>query len=328
MRSLWKTWVRDESGQVLVLFALLLTVIFGFTALAIDVGGMVVAKSRVQNAADAAALAGAQDLPNTSAFTTAKNFAEKNGVPKEKTIAQYYKDDEGNTDTNKIYVECEVDYDFTFARVLGFKDTKIGAIAVAQKQSKWEGEALPFINLAFDYETEDPTAWTHLGSGIKGTIVDFFTRNADTDDPYFEIDYTDGITVTPGYSNGTKGIDGSKLKDALEKILTPSDMGVKKIYLFSLSSKVIKSGQFTVNNKTKTVSLNSLNKLKNGDVVDPDQLVLIECLFLDCKWSNQHDIELKFLGNVFDLGNDDPDNPLPDFPTENLSSGGASKLIQ
>jgi len=58
------------------------------------------------------------------------------------------------------------------------------------------------------------------------------------------------------------------------------------------------------------------------------QLVLIECLFLDCKWSNQHDIELKFLGNVFDLGNDDPDNPLPDFPTENLSSGGASKLIQ
>jgi len=268
MKSRWSRWAQDESGQVLVLFALLLTVIFGFAALAIDVGGMVVTKSQVQNAADAAALAGAQDLTNTAkAKETAIDYAEKNGV----IISSDNVETPYDGDATKIKVECTRDYSYMFARVFpGFDKKTISASAVAQN-SQWAGDALPFINLAFDYLTEDPTAWTHIGSGIKGTIVDFFTRNADTDDPYFEIDYTDGITVTPGYDNGTKGIDRSKLKDALKKILTPSDMGVKRVYLFSLSSKVIKSGQFTVNNKTKTVSLNSLNDLKNKDVVDPDQ---------------------------------------------------------
>src|SRR5690606_4536767 len=52
----------DERGQTLVQVALMLVVLLGFAALAID-GGMVYAERRhMQNAADAGALAGAREL--------------------------------------------------------------------------------------------------------------------------------------------------------------------------------------------------------------------------------------------------------------------------
>ena len=51
--------------------ALLLGVLLGFAALVVDVGMMYTEKAKLQNAADAAALAGAQNLPNA---TTAKKL--------------------------------------------------------------------------------------------------------------------------------------------------------------------------------------------------------------------------------------------------------------
>src|SRR4051794_30834388 len=49
-------------GQVLVLFALLLVVLLLISALAVDYGGWLVTRRSYQNMADAAALAGAQQL--------------------------------------------------------------------------------------------------------------------------------------------------------------------------------------------------------------------------------------------------------------------------
>jgi hypothetical protein len=53
--------LKDESGQVLVLTVLCMTVLFGFLALAIDVGLLFRAKRNLQIAADAAATAAALD---------------------------------------------------------------------------------------------------------------------------------------------------------------------------------------------------------------------------------------------------------------------------
>jgi Flp pilus assembly protein TadG len=53
---------RQQRGQILPLFALFLIVLVGFTALAIDVSSALSAKRFYRSAADAAALAGAQDL--------------------------------------------------------------------------------------------------------------------------------------------------------------------------------------------------------------------------------------------------------------------------
>lgn len=77
MKKLKKLF-RDEEGQVLVMFALLMTVLMGFAALVIDVGMGYVKRGELQNAADAAALAAASVNSNYTAVAT--SYAESNNV--------------------------------------------------------------------------------------------------------------------------------------------------------------------------------------------------------------------------------------------------------
>jgi len=58
---------KDEGGVILVLWTVALTAILGFVALAIDLGNDVQAATNIQNAADAAAIAGASQLPDNGA---------------------------------------------------------------------------------------------------------------------------------------------------------------------------------------------------------------------------------------------------------------------
>lgn len=78
---------RNESGQTIILLALSLTVLCGFLGLAIDVGQMRSAERRLQESADAAALAGALEITycngsaNCSEMTTAaQNAMSENGM--------------------------------------------------------------------------------------------------------------------------------------------------------------------------------------------------------------------------------------------------------
>ena len=62
---------RDERGQTLVVVALMLTALFGFVGLVMDIAWFEVNLIRVQRAADAAALAGVVYLPtNVSGAST------------------------------------------------------------------------------------------------------------------------------------------------------------------------------------------------------------------------------------------------------------------
>jgi hypothetical protein len=72
---------RDERGQAIVLMTLSLVVIMGMAALVLDVGSWYHTKRRLQGTADAAALAGAQLLPDNSsgAQSQALTYANKNG---------------------------------------------------------------------------------------------------------------------------------------------------------------------------------------------------------------------------------------------------------
>jgi hypothetical protein len=70
---------RRERAQVMPLIALALVALLGIGAFAIDVGYAYYAKRQLQSATDAAALAGALDLPNaTTAITTATSYAADN----------------------------------------------------------------------------------------------------------------------------------------------------------------------------------------------------------------------------------------------------------
>jgi Flp pilus assembly protein TadG len=70
---------RGERGQILAVVALALVALLGIAAFAIDVGYAYYAKRQLQSATDAAALAGAQDLPNAvTAVATATSYAAAN----------------------------------------------------------------------------------------------------------------------------------------------------------------------------------------------------------------------------------------------------------
>ncbi|MGH9385243.1 MAG: pilus assembly protein TadG-related protein [Vicinamibacterales bacterium] len=62
---------RNETGQILLMSALMLPVLLGFTALAIDSGYAFEARKRVQAAADAGALAGAHAIDHDPSVSTA-----------------------------------------------------------------------------------------------------------------------------------------------------------------------------------------------------------------------------------------------------------------
>ena len=131
LRTLRYLW-REESGQGLVLGALAMVVILGFAAIAIDVGLFLHERRELQKAADAAALAGAQELPYSpgDAQQKAADWAEKNGIDVGELEAieitsTYVADD-------TITVEVKRDVPFVFARVLGFTSDTMRADATAR----------------------------------------------------------------------------------------------------------------------------------------------------------------------------------------------------
>lgn len=53
----------DQKGAVAVILALLMAALAGFSALALDLGGVYLEKYALSNIVDSAALAGAQEIP-------------------------------------------------------------------------------------------------------------------------------------------------------------------------------------------------------------------------------------------------------------------------
>ncbi|NPV89460.1 MAG: hypothetical protein HPY50_01635 [Firmicutes bacterium] len=119
--------LMGESGQSMVLCAMVLVVLLGFSALAIDVGNMAVNKSSLQNAADAAALAGAQELPNDpdEAEDVARSYAAANGLDGDRVFV--------TIPSNKMSIQVDIERDVPtlFAGVLGVESNTLGAHAAA-----------------------------------------------------------------------------------------------------------------------------------------------------------------------------------------------------
>lgn len=121
--------LRGEGGQSMVLIALVFAVLCCVAAFVIDIGGEMAQKEQLQNAADAAALAGAQSLPDTDAARSAalayaqSNKAVSSGV----TVDAPY-----GGDGSEIEVICQKNYFYSFARIFGKTSQIVSARAVAQ----------------------------------------------------------------------------------------------------------------------------------------------------------------------------------------------------
>ena len=125
LSTLFRQIIKDEQGFVLVLISLAMSVILGFTALITDFGLLSLNKNRLVNACDAAALAGASQLPDTNAATTmAQSYANSNAVTSNLNITV--------TDNNKIEVSAAKEVPFVFARILGLTSGTVQAKSAAK----------------------------------------------------------------------------------------------------------------------------------------------------------------------------------------------------
>jgi Flp pilus assembly protein TadG len=134
---------RDERGQVLYMFVAGLVVFLGLVGLSVDVGMMVFTRTDLQKAADAAAFAASQDLPNTGAAqTTAEDYVALNAGADASTVVTFK---QVGISVDTVTVETGKRVDFHFLRVLGMDGTDVDAKATVQVASYAGGNGLvPF----------------------------------------------------------------------------------------------------------------------------------------------------------------------------------------
>ncbi|MEL7655569.1 MAG: pilus assembly protein TadG-related protein [Bacillota bacterium] len=169
---------KKEDGTVVVLVALFIVILLGMTAFALDLGSAYHQSSKLQNALDSAALAGAQELPAdneadsdwTDAKVVAEEFAVYNGYTGV-TCQPVHKN--GNTSEKIIGIQVngsrEVEYQF--AGVFGVEHGDVSKSATAQLFTAVGMSGLVPLSL-----TEEK--WSDIDVG-EDTIIKFDNKSND-----------------------------------------------------------------------------------------------------------------------------------------------------
>lgn len=293
--------LKKESGQVLVLLAFAFAVLIGFSALAVDVGYMMVQKGALQKAADAAALSGALSLSKTNSESdienVVKSYIEAN-PNYNKADSIVINEITPNWSKGTVYVNIEQKAPKFLSQVITPDSVTLNVEAEA---GIWSGGALPFVNLddhypdplddEFDMADGDDHpdfdgndiiyAWNSAGRGD-------YERVHDSDAPYSydntscQVNYKDGgITVE-------KGTDiNDDLKDYMSHIVVGSDE--QQSYVFSLSNYAIKKADEAAKAAKDKVDIPDdckeyqyLNEIKNTMVIPLKHLVIL-CVNIENK---------------------------------------------
>lgn len=121
---------RDEGGYIAVMTGLLLMVLVGLSAFAVDVGHWYYVGQKEQRAADAAALAGVTSLPGdqAGAFSEARTYATANGY----TAGGTQTVTPSRNGATQLRVEVSENVDNFFGGFFGLPKTKVARHAVAE----------------------------------------------------------------------------------------------------------------------------------------------------------------------------------------------------
>lgn len=127
--------ISNERGQVAIIVALIIISLVGMTALVIDVGSIYEERRQTQTVADSAALAGAQDLPESpgQAIQNAIDYAGLNGVDISEDDIQIY--ETYVPDDTITVTPADVDAPLFFAKVLDVDSVTVSATATATANS-------------------------------------------------------------------------------------------------------------------------------------------------------------------------------------------------
>ncbi len=108
-----------EKGQAVTIAILCMSVLLGMVSMATDLGLFYHDRRHLQNTTDAAALAGAAELPQHPdvAIDRARQWVAKNGIPSSEIKRLEVRTTLTPNDT--MYIEVEKQFNWIFARVLG-----------------------------------------------------------------------------------------------------------------------------------------------------------------------------------------------------------------
>ena len=109
---------------------------------------------------------------------------------------------------DRIRVTCTRTVKNSFMAVLGFRNSTVLAVAVAEKVSVWDGDGLPFINVdEFDINGETFDTWDKTSSGFFSCIhSEDYTIVGTSPDRLFRVKWADGIIPKNGVVSDKKDI--------------------------------------------------------------------------------------------------------------------------
>ena len=146
----------QESGQTLVLVALLLVGLVAMLGLVLDGGGIYLERRRMQNAADAGAIAGAVVLAQNGGDALALSRATEYAVARNQAAVCQV-----TIEGQSIAVVAQIGYSTTFARIVGLELVTVTARAEVRFAGVGELVGLaPLSVRKFDYKMHKPyTIW-------------------------------------------------------------------------------------------------------------------------------------------------------------------------
>ncbi len=130
LKKIFHRLIKNNKGSAIIFPALAMTVIVGFAALVTDVGLLYFNRTKLSNAADAAALAGASELLNNvnNVETVARDYAvNRNGLNSDEI-----KNVEIFDNATSVRVTTGRKVHFAFARVLGLDSSMVRASSAAK----------------------------------------------------------------------------------------------------------------------------------------------------------------------------------------------------
>jgi Flp pilus assembly protein TadG len=241
--------LAPENGQALVIMAVWLAALMGMAAVAIDVGSWYRAQRALQARVDAAALAGAQELPwdTTSASTVASQYGTKNGGI---AGARITFTNNGSPD-DTIEVAADKTETTFFARTLGIGSVQVSAKAAAKASLLGSAQYVAPIVVSKDHpllggsgcpcfgtstslplgKTGAPGAFALVnldgargGDGGPGTLADWILNG-----------FQDVLDLGDYFSNTGAKWDSSEIQDALAHRLN-------KTLLFPVFDRLVGGG--------------------------------------------------------------------------------------
>jgi len=201
---------RFERGQALIIIVLSIVAIFGFAALAVDMGRIYAERRRAQGAADAAALAAAYTAANTTSTTESAIRSEAKDAAMASALRNGY-----SIDSNDIHIPAEGSYEECnceyiqvniksrispiFAQFVykGVEEITTNAVARGRRNTNITNEyyAIHALSTASDaFEVSGNTTLLVKGSGKADAYADIYSNGGGK---------KDGVSGVVTVSNGT-----------------------------------------------------------------------------------------------------------------------------